>query len=463
MPGHAMVTSLVALGLAVGGRYADAELMAERAMSQGKKTCGGLATWAQCHVFDGRGGVSEGISAMANFDGMQNYEGCGFLFFDCRLSGYGARFSIDREERGRGKSAALRLYEAAFDRVLRYSGFAEAQPWQHPQLKAPYAWTEPSKSFGALDSGLAGTSRSTIFDWVLGRQPKVNGNRKFEISVKPGAPPSLNLDPWEPSCEDVLTWLPPTPALLADATLLLLRMTLNGTISSKNGRWEHMRKSWSVMLDIERKYGNRTSSSLQFCPLCSLAASILFPPSQTGGDSVGNGRLAMALFTLGELLQLGDSSTEESSTTAIVTTVAETDPTFWLPAVKGPQNEWKSVVDDFMSEIDGFDAYDTAVTSTAPSKQALNWVGSDSQFCAWEFDARPILEHAVVYACCKTGDVESLSLARAICSQGVTLRPNSPEEWWRYSIVLGLLGDQVGSEDALFTSMNVGSGQGGRN
>jgi hypothetical protein len=40
------------------------------------------------------------------------------------------------------------------------------------------------------------------------------------------------------------------------------------------------------------------------------------------------------------------------------------------------------------------------------------------------------------------------------------LRSNSPEEWWRYSIVLGLLGDEVGSEDALNFSINFGGGQG---
>ena len=57
---------------------------------------------------------------------------------------------------------------------------------------------------------------------------------------------------------------------------------------------------------------------------------------------------------------------------------------------------------------------------------------------------------------------ESVSLARSVCSQGVTLRPNSPEEWWRYSIVLGLLGDDVASEDALAASLSFGGGQGVR-
>jgi hypothetical protein len=72
-------------------------------MNQGRSVCGGLATWAQAHVFDSRGGVAEGISALANFDGIANYEGAGLLFFDCRLSGYGAFAWIEKSE-GEGKA-----------------------------------------------------------------------------------------------------------------------------------------------------------------------------------------------------------------------------------------------------------------------------------------------------------------------------------------------------------------------
>jgi hypothetical protein len=90
----------------------------------------------------------------------------------------------------------------------------------------------------------------------------------------------------------------------------------------------------------------------------------------------------------------------------------------------------------------------------------LGSVEASSRIQAWDFEARPILEHAIVYAACKSGDAECLYLARSICSQGVMLRSNSPEEWWRYSIVLGLLGDEVGSEDALNFSINFGGGQG---
>ena len=172
-----MASSLMALGFAVGGRDEDAEQMAERAMNQGKSVCGGLATWALAHIYDAKGRVAEGISALANFDGISNYEGSGFLFFDCRLGGYGARFSLDREERGRGKSAALRLYEANFERVLGYSGFDSGQPWRQPLQRAPLAWTEKK----ALDGGDIATP--SFFDRILGRGKSNREEEEIEYEV----------------------------------------------------------------------------------------------------------------------------------------------------------------------------------------------------------------------------------------------------------------------------------------
>lgn len=81
---------------------------------------------------------------------------------------------------------------------------------------------------------------------------------------------------------------------------------------------------------------------------------------------------------------------------------------------------------------------------------------------SWYFDAHPFLDHALVFVAFKCDYNESVSLARSVCSQGITLRPNSPEEWWRCSIVLGLLGDDVTSEDALAASLSFGCGQGVR-
>ena len=329
-----MVSSLMALGLAVGGRDDDADQMAARAMKDGKSVCGALATWAQVHVFDARGRIAEGISACANFDGIANYEGAGFLFFDCRLGGYGARFSLDREERGRGKSAALRLYEANFARPLGYSGFSQGQLFLQPLYRSPLSWAEKKS--------IEGTSEATpsIIDRLLGRTTeKQKEDMDYELIVKQINTPSTEYMKFEPSCEDVLTWLPPTPALLSDATLLLLRFTLNGTISARNSRWDNIRNGWSAMLEMQKKYGVE-GSGLTFSPLISIAASILFPPSQTGGDQIGTGRLAEGLYMMGELLNLGNPVTEHEKTSSVREIVAENDPNFWLPAKAGQLQEW---------------------------------------------------------------------------------------------------------------------------
>merc|ERR1712176_541334 len=111
-----------------------------------------------------------------------------------------------------------------------------------------------------------------------------------------------------------------------------------------------------------------------------------------------------------------------------------------------------TIVDHLYSAIDGYDNENSGCSTDDGNGLAISQANFGSlRFESWTFDSRPLVEHAAVYAACKAGDFRSLCRARSICSQGVTLRPNSPEEWWRYSIVLGLLGDEVASEDAMAT------------
>jgi hypothetical protein len=268
------------------------------------------------------------------------------------------------------------------------------------------------------------------------------------------------VDGWEPSLEDVLSWIPPTPQLLTEATLLLFRFTMNGTISARNVRWNSVRNAWEVAFDIQRKQTGSTAGLSKFFPLASIASSLLIPPSETGGDSIAGGGLARGLYNMGTLLNLGQVSTEAESTRAVREVVAKNDPSFWLPVNQDDEEivkQWKQIVRDLTSALDGYEyaQLDDDDDDNFSVEYSLRYE-------AWDFDARPVLEHAIVYSACKAGDVESLSIARSICSKGVTLRANSPEEWWRYSIVLGLLGDVVASEDALNNSINVGAGQGAR-
>lgn len=361
---------------------------------------------------------------------------------------------MDREERGRGKSSALRLYDNAYERVLDYNLFARQGP--NEIRKAPVGWQKSSFQKKKVPQSFI----SKVFPSSTTKDAEASSSDDSVPSARPSS--SLKLHKWEPSCEDVLTWMPPTPQFLSDATLLLFRLTLNGTISCENYRWENLKSAWTLFLDNNGKDRSEIED-LRFYPLASIAASLLVPEKRAGSLSGAGGRLARAMNKMGILLNLGEASLSsednESEETGIsklfVDIVADSSPDFWLPSKDAEDTEeWKEVLRLLSSVIDG-------VLEQDDDFHVLNAELLDS-FETWDFDARPFIEHATVYAACKCGDYESLSLARSICSRGVSLRPQNPEEWWRYSIVLGLLGDEVASEDALNASLSFGGGQGVR-
>lgn len=508
IPGYNTVAAAIAVGMAVGGRRSEAEPLAEAVRGKGEKLAGGMATWALAHVFDAEGRTAEGISACANLDGMVHYEACGFLMFDVVLAGYGVRFALDREERGRGRSPALRLYDSNYEGILEGSGFSRGILHEEPHRRAPIGWRrskfEKSNKAQAFMAEVFGkqqrekaaederrfkeNSNANTTEIVSNDEIIDNYNNTVNVSDMMNISSSLQTTNWDPSMEDVLTWLPPTPQFLSDATLLMLRFTLNGTLSCSNYRWENLRNAWSVYFEIVSKYnkdmkkqrGDNSSSStagsidstIEFYPLACVAASLIAEPRVIGELSGSGGRLQAGLHKMGELLNLGSVATRADeddgdgedgndenknylSTILFKEIVAEKEPDFWLPVLEAEKREeWKTVLKLLSSAIDGiFDP-------TGEDDHDIMKATLDRGFQGWEFDVRPFLEHAVVYAACKCGDYESLSIARSICSRGVSLRPNSPEEWWRYSIVLGLLGDEKASEDALNASHSFGGGQG---
>lgn len=465
LPGYSVVSSLIALGWAVDGRTVEAEVIADQSMSSGKKVSGAIATWALAHIFDATGRTAEGISFLVNFDGMSNYEGAGWLHTTDRWAMYGARYSLDREERGgRFQSSALRLYESHVSFVLETSGYAMPNYSPVPRQQAPMGWLDHSKNQSILLEATQNKKEKSWYDSLFGgsdtdeETSKENDQQetKFEIVVEKDKTPSPHrTDDWTPAAEDVLTYLPPTPIFLTEATLLLFRMTLNGTLSRKNERWDQLRNAWRNTVDQQHAAGR----SLTFSPMAAVAASMVLPPRETGAEDLPSTRaLSHGLHRMGQLLQFGknpldgdDNDGASSSNVVIRNHVAQQEPDFWLPSTEDQTKAWREVVETLTIALDGFD-----------EKHDLMDPAQLRFTSTWEMDGRPILEHAVIYAACKAGDIPSLSLARSICSRGVSMRPNSPEEWWRYSIVLGLLGDQVASEDALHTSINVGGGQGSR-
>jgi len=434
-----------------------AEQLGLQSIDKGERLAAGISSWALAHVYDAEGRTAEGISAFANTDGIKNFESCGLFFFDSILTGYGVRFALDREERGRGRSPALRLYDNAYERVLDSNVLGRHGPTGSQIRKAPVGWQNSSFK----TSEVSQSSMRKVFPIPRPRD-KESSLHNDSLSVSTSSSASLKILEWKPSCEDVLTWIPPTPQFLADATLLLFRLTLNGTISCENYRWENLKNAWTLLLDHDGKDRTETED-LRFYPLACIAASLLLPVNTAGNLSGAAGRLARAMHKMGLLLNLGEVSLSEDDTQSeetgisklFVDMVADSSPDFWLPSKDlEDKAEWKEILRLLSSVIDG-------VLAQEEDGDFLNAELLDS-FETWDFDARPFIEHATVYAACKCGDYKSLSLARSICSRGVSLRPQNPEEWWRYSIVLGLLGDEVASEDALNASLSFGGGQGVR-
>eukprot|EP00560_Eucampia_antarctica_P003850 CAMPEP_0197836354 /NCGR_PEP_ID=MMETSP1437-20131217/28671_1 /TAXON_ID=49252 ORGANISM="Eucampia antarctica, Strain CCMP1452" /NCGR_SAMPLE_ID=MMETSP1437 /ASSEMBLY_ACC=CAM_ASM_001096 /LENGTH=103 /DNA_ID=CAMNT_0043442467 /DNA_START=1 /DNA_END=312 /DNA_ORIENTATION=- len=85
----------------------------------------------------------------------------------------------------------------------------------------------------------------------------------------------------------------------------------------------------------------------------------------------------------------------------------------------------------------------------------------ERDFQGWDMDIRPFMEYVIFHTASITEDYHALCHARSICSESVVFRPNSPEAWWKYSIILDKLGDTVAAEDARSACISLGSGEGG--
>mmetsp|Transcript_19461 Transcript_19461/g.30033 ORF Transcript_19461/g.30033 Transcript_19461/m.30033 type:complete len:230 (+) Transcript_19461:396-1085(+) len=225
--------------------------------------------------------------------------------------------------------------------------------------------------------------------------------------------------------------MPPTPQILTEGTLLLLRLTINGTVATNDARWLSLRNSWKVMNDIyQQKSSGDNNSVFEFYPLGNVVSSLFeTEPLVHNEDHPENAlhQIRSGMQMMGELMNLGYGTEEMKEIDLDETT----------------QNQWKRVAELLSSAVDNNLDSETGVL--------LN---------LWEMDGRPIMEHAICYAACLSEDPDALSVARSICSQGVCLRPNSPEQWWRYSVVLDLVGDETAAEDARAASISFGSGEG---
>ena len=384
MAGYSIGASLIAVGLAAGGRFDIAEGFLRKSVPHvDLEGCGGIASWAFALVYDAEGRTAEGISALNGYDGVKTFESAGLLFFESRLCGYGARFALDREGERSGRSIC-RVYDESYTRIWLDSGYAYRKPLATTEKRVPIHMSRMSLKPG-----------NSFFQSFFGTD-------KDESTQKDGQPDGTAL----PTTVDTLTWLPPTPQLLTDATFLLLRLTLQGCIDSDDDRWIKLANSWLTLLDqYEGDYSSlpesvRVASAL----VCHSIAELRF---EEESSAITGAR------QLGKLMWLGTSK----------------------PATPASPEEWKKAVLKLSdSLVENF----------------------------WDIDARPLFEVGVCHAACmSTNDLECLCIARSICSSGVALRANSPEEWSRYSKVLECLGDDVAADAAKSASLSMGAGQGG--
>ena len=428
--GYNVASAWVALGLAMRGKYRDAEILSQSVLRRDSSSSGGVVTAALSHVFDGEGRITEGVTLLAGYDGLQNFRECGWLDYDAKLSGWGARFVLDRDGES-GGNLALRIYDEYFAVRLAH------RPSRRSPRKNMSVLGRAVQAGGAAGKSLFGTlfsSRSsnpgpeTKSQRHSENQGVVNDDNNHSSDMRPGSGPS--------KLEDVLAFLPPTPQLLTDATLLLLRLTLAEVVSEDDERWNTLRNAWRrILSEVQRENDVSKTCSLQFFPLADAVSALLVDISVNNFDVTSSCK--QGLFELGKLMSLGMSTPEEQSKK--------------VPADE-QQPQWSRVVSLLASSIEGHGS-----PSSNPSLLGEK-MDNMQHLCACDQELRPIIEHALCHAAVLSNNYESLNVARSICSEGVSLRPNSPEIWWRYSLVLDVLGDSVAAQDARMASTSFGSG-----
>ena len=405
-PGHSIGTALIAVGYAAGGRYVEAERLAEEALARDDAGAGGVAVWALASAYDAEGRSSEGTSMLSGYDGTQHYERCGHLFHDSRLGGYGARFALDRDAAGAGRSAG-RMYESTFQRIIQYDAEPDAiastrmAPRDQRRLMMKHAGGAAKSMFSSL---FGGGGSKTNADEASTEQSDTVADERPQFAKR--------------TAIDALTWLPPSPQVLTEATMLLLRLTFCGAISEKDYRWRDLKAAWEKMLELHSKE-THGSSALSFYPLARVSSSLVL-----GNKDLTHGniepifnKLAEGACLLGRAMNLGGEGVDSDAND------------------EATKEAWKAVA---------------------------NCLAEARHGQIWDIDARALLDQGLCHAAVLSEDFDCLCLARSVCSEAVSLRPNSPESWWRYSVVLDRLGDENAAEDARAASVSLGAGEGGR-
>jgi hypothetical protein len=453
-PVQNMALSLIAVGLSsssVSSRASTAERLAETALARDADGTGGTSVWALSHCLASEGRSAEMVSKLAGYDGTQFYEACGYLHFSSRMKGYGSIALLDRKGAGADRSA-VRLYDGGYGSVLEYSGY-NAQGLERGgrdsslrDLRAP----------SSIKKDVAGALGSMLTGWFSGddKSSSAGDSTKQKVDSEPSQQKKPKLLQGT-TVEDVLCWLPPSPLLLTHATAVLLRLTLSGAISESDDRWNDIKAAWTLTMKEQDDHSSTTP--IEYMPLALVAASLVIHPSELHMKEVARPlESAMkGMHEFGKLMKLGQLKVVPTSSSSLSETSSRVE-------------EWRIVMSHLARARDNDTRWEmpTGIKSSTyiiPNSADILSDNSPpiSHPIGWDFDMRQFLEYALIHASLEVGDYESLCLARAICSEGTTLRSNCPELWWRYGQVLDMLGDDVAAENARAASISLGSGEGG--
>ena len=371
------------------------------------------------------------VSRLATSDGVRLYENAGYLGFNTRMSGYGAISILDTQRSGAHRSAT-RLYDGSFGYVLQYSGNNRQGAERGGEELCINEMRVPS----SVKDDVKGAVGSMFSGWF--------GTKDVSSSIE--REPDEKIQPSQRSAEAVLTWLPPSPIVLTQATALLLRLTLSGAISSSDERWADIRIAWDLTFqNSDNSQTKDDRASIEFNPLSLLAASLLFDPASLHSRSTCDQlQLAMkGLHQMGELMKFGQFKMQ--------TAAPNND--------NSDADKWREVLTSLAHVVDST-RWDMPSGMSSPTYLPPKNITDQKSNIGWDFDTRQFLEYALCHAAMKAGDYESLCVAKAVCSEAVTLRSNCPEMWNRYAIIMEQLGDDVAAENARAASISMGGGEG---
>lgn len=404
IPGFTIGSSLIALGLAVGGRYREAEQLVDVALSRNNDSSG-VCAWALANIYDCEGRVGEGSSTLTSF-GVDYYETCGLLFTDSMLAGIGGRFVLDRDG-ATADNVAIRLYDEYFGRVLEYSGYVKDN-------EEPVIMFAPKSHRKMVVESATGAATSVLSQLFGRRENGGEGNEDNNKGISEAMDKSEN-ETNPHTLADIFAWLPPHSGVLMHATLLLFRLTTSGAVSVTDERWTLLKIAWEKMIRIEKNFCDGDVLFKNF-PLSRVASLLILGETHFIEDSKYKGnKFEHSIVTMGGLMNLSGDS------------------------FKADERSWANIVRDL---------------SDFRKDDGGKW--------GWDLNFGNFLEHSICHSALQTNDYEALCIAKSICSESIALKSNSPETWFRYGLVLEKLGDEENAQNAFKASVSLGAGEGGR-